>query len=261
MTFTNMDLKVENKVGYLTIQHPPANALDAATFASLSDALDYVENTKEIKVLVITAEGRFFIAGADIKEFHVAFGDAEKGKELALVGQRIFNRIEHFTKPVIAAINGACLGGGFELALSCHMRMVAEQAVLGLPELKLGLIPGFAGSQRLARVIPKAKAIELLLTSRFIDGKEAESLGIANYALPVDELMPKTKKLAESIALEKSSPCISAVLKAVTEGLELSMEQGQALEATLFGHMFCTEDAKEGITAFLEKRMPKFQDK
>lgn len=261
MNFTNVRLEVENRVGYLTIQHPPANALNAATFAGLSDCLNYVELAEEIKVLVLTGEGRFFVAGADIKEFDQAFGDAAKGRELSLVGQRVFNRIENFSKPIIAAINGACLGGGFELALSCHMRIVADQAVLGFPELKLGLIPGFAGTQRLARVIPKAKAIELLLTSQFIDGKEAERLGIANYSSPLAEVIPKAKQLAESIALEKSSTSIAAVLKAVTEGLDLSLEQGQALEAALFGQMFCTEDVKEGVTAFLEKRTPKFKDK
>ena len=261
MNFANVSLNLENRVGYLTIDHPPANALSAVTFAGLSDCLDYAESTEEIKVLIITGKGRFFVAGADIKEFDQAFGHAEKGTELALVGQRVFTRIEHFSKPVIAAINGACLGGGLELALSCHMRIVADQAVLGLPELRLGLIPGFAGTQRLARVIPKAKAIELLLTSQTIDGKEAERIGIANYSLPLAEVLPKAKQLAESIAFEKSSISMAAVLKAVNEGLELPLEQGQALEAKLFGKMFCTEDAKEGITAFLEKRTPEFKDK
>lgn len=261
MNFTNVQFNVENKVGYLTIHHPPANALNAETFAGISDCLDYVESRKDIKVLVITGGGRFFVAGADIKEFDQAFGLAERGTALALVGQRVFTRIEQFSKPVIAVVNGACLGGGFELALSCHMRIIADQAVLGLPELKLGLIPGFAGTQRLARIIPKGKAIELLLTSQFINGKEAEKLGIANYSLPLVEVMPKAKQMAESIALEKSSTSIAAVLQAVNEGLDLPLEQGQALEAKLFGQMFCTEDAKEGVTAFLEKRTPEFKDK
>lgn len=261
MEFTNVSLRIENRVGYVTIKHPPANALNAATFSGLSDCFDYIAAAEEIKAVVITGEGRFFIAGADIKEFDAAFGNAEKGKEIALVGQRLFDRMEQFPKPIIAAINGACLGGGFELALGCHMRIAAEQAQLGLPELKLGLIPGFAGTQRLARIIPKAKALELLLTSQFISGQEAERLGLVNYAVPAEDVLVKAKELAESIALEKSATSIAAALEAVTKGLELTLEAGQALEADLFGQMFCTEDAKEGVSAFLEKRKAEFKDK
>ncbi len=261
MEFTNVSLKVENRVAYATINHPPANALNGATFSGLNDCLDYMLGQDEIKAIVITGEGKFFIAGADIKEFHQAFGNAEKGRELAEVGQRVFDRMEHFPKPIIAAINGACLGGGFELALGCHMRIAAEKAMLGLPELKLGLIPGFAGTQRLARIIPKSKALELLLTSQFITGKEAEALGLVNYAVPLEEVLPRAKQLAESIAHEKGMPSITAVLHAVNKGLDMTLEEGQALEAELFGKMFCTEDAKEGVTAFLEKRTAEFKDR
>lgn len=261
MEFTNVGLRVENRVGYVTIKHRPANALNAATFSGLSACFDYIASADEIKVVVLTGEGRFFIAGADIKEFDPAFGNAEKGKEIALVGQRLFDRMEQFHKPIIAAINGACLGGGFELALGCHMRIAAKQAQFGLPELKLGLIPGFAGTQRLSRMIPKAKAIELLLTSQFISGQEAERLGLVNYAVPVEEVLSKAKEMAEGIALEKSAASIAAALEAVTKGLEMTLEEGQALEADLFGQMFCTEDAKEGVSAFLEKRKAEFKDK
>ncbi|MEW9670783.1 enoyl-CoA hydratase [Ammoniphilus sp. 3BR4] len=261
MEFANVGLKAVNRVGYVTINHPPANALNGVTFAGLNDCLDYILKQDEIKVVVVTGEGKFFVAGADIKEFDQAFGNAEKGKQLAEVGQRVFDRMEQFPKPIIAAINGACLGGGFELALGCHMRIAAEQAMLGLPELKLGLIPGFAGTQRLARILPKGKAIELLLTSQFITGKEAERLGLVNYAVPLENVIPKASQLAEMIAAEKGMPSISAALRAVNQGSEMTIEEGQALEAELFGQMFLTEDAKEGITAFLEKRTANFKDR
>ncbi|RXT14649.1 enoyl-CoA hydratase [Ammoniphilus sp. CFH 90114] len=261
MEFTNVGLKVENRVGYVVITHPPANALNGDTFDGLNACLDYILEQDEIKVVVITGAGKFFVAGADIKEFHQAFGDGEKGRQLAEVGQRVFDRMEQFRKPIIAAINGACLGGGFELALGCHMRIAAEEAMMGLPELKLGLIPGFAGTQRLARILPKSKTIELLLTSEFMTGREAERLGLVNYAVPLEEVLPKAKQLAEAIATEKGMCAIAAALQAVNQGLNRSFEEGQALEAELFGKMFLTEDAKEGITAFVEKRKPQFTDR
>ena len=260
MEFTNVQLRVENRVGYISINHPPANALNAATFSGLSECLDYVEAEKEIKVLVVTGEGKYFVAGADIKEFSPAFGNAAAAQELAKVGQRVFNRMEQFPKPIIASINGACLGGGFELALGCHIRIAAEQATLGLPELKLGLIPGFGGTQRLARLTNKAKALELILTSKFIDGKEAQRLGIVNIAVPLEELNEAVGSLAQSLASEKSAVALASALRAVNAGVESSLEEGLALEAELFGQIFLSEDAKEGVQAFLEKRKAQFKD-
>lgn len=260
MEFTNVQLRVENRVGYISINHPPANALNAATFSGLNECLDYVEAEKEIKVLVVTGEGKYFVAGADIKEFSPAFGNAAAAQELAKVGQRVFNRMEQFPKPIIASINGACLGGGFELALGCHIRIAAEQATLGLPELKLGLIPGFGGTQRLARLTNKAKALELILTSKFIDGKEAQRLGIVNIAVPLEELNEAVGSLAQSLASEKSAVALASALRAVNAGVESSLEEGLALEAELFGQIFLSEDAKEGVQAFLEKRKAQFKD-
>lgn len=261
MEFTNVKLEVTNRVAYVRIDVPPANTLSSATLAGLSDVFDHIEGDDDSKVIVVTGAGKFFVAGADIKEFTHAFGSAEKGEQMARTGQKLFDRIENFSKPVIAAVNGAALGGGLELAMACHMRYVAEDAKLGLPELNLGLIPGFGGTQRLARLTNKAKAVELILTSEFIDGREAERIGLANRALPLDSLMDEVKKVAEKIALEKSAVSIRASLKAVTHGLLAGQESGMDTEAVLFGELFTSEDMKEGVNAFIEKRKAQFTDK
>lgn len=261
MEFSNIGLQVENRVAFVTIQHPPANALNAETLKGLSEALDHVEKNPEVKVIVITGAGKFFVAGADIKEFTEAFDDKEKGQEMSYLGQRLFDRIERLDKPVIAAINGAALGGGLELALSCHLRYVTEEAILGLPELKLGLIPGFGGTQRLARVVGKGKALELILTSQFISGIEAERIGLVNKVLSADALMDEVKKVADHFATEKSATSMAQAIKAVTYGLLSTQEEGMEKEAELFGDLFLSADTKEGINAFIEKRKPSFIDK
>ncbi|AMA72047.1 MULTISPECIES: enoyl-CoA hydratase [Aneurinibacillus] len=261
MEFTNVKLEVANRVAYISIDVPPANTLSSATLSGLSDAFHYAGNNEEIKVVVVTGAGKFFVAGADIKEFTGAFDNPEKAEQMARTGQRLFDRIENFQKPVIAAINGAALGGGLELAMACHMRFAAEDAKLGLPELNLGLIPGFGGTQRLARLTNKAKALELILTSQFIDGKEAERIGLVNRAVPLASLMDEVKKFAEFIALQKSAISIRAALTAVTYGLCTGPESGMEKEAKLFGELFVSDDMKEGVNAFIEKRKAQFTDK
>ena len=261
MSFENIKFKVENRVAYITINNPPANALNSPTIHELSECIGYIAESDEIKSVIITGAGKFFVAGADIKEFKVAFGDEQKGEEMAKAAQCLFDRIEQLKKPVIAAINGACLGGGLELAMSCHLRLAAHEALLGLPELKLGLIPGYGGTQRLARITNKAKALELILTSKPIKGEEAERIGLVNQSIPLEELIPTAKQLAESIAAEKSAVSIAAALEAVSQGLETSLEEGLKLEAKLFGELFGTEDMREGVLAFIDKRQSQFTDK
>jgi enoyl-CoA hydratase len=261
MEFTNVKLEVANKVAYISIDVPPANTLSSATLSGLRAAFDHVANDAQVKVVVVTGAGKFFVAGADIKEFTSAFDNKEKAEQMARDGQQLFDRIENFAKPVIAAINGAALGGGLELAMACHMRFAAEEARLGLPELNLGLIPGFGGTQRLARLTNKAKALELILTSQFIDGKEAERIGLVNRAIPLASLMEEVKKVAELIALEKSAVSVRAALEAVTYGLVAGQESGTDREAKLFGELFVSEDMKEGVNAFIEKRKAEFKDK
>lgn len=259
--YTNLILHIENKVAHVKIDNPPANALSTGMIDSLSRCLQDLANREDVKVITIMGNGKFFVAGADIKEFQTAFGDCQKGKEMAVAAQQLFDNIEGMHKPVIAAINGACLGGGMELAMSCHLRIAAHEAQLGLPELKLGLIPGYGGTQRLPRITNKAKALELILTSDFIKGEEAEKIGLVNKAVPLSELESTVKALSEKIANEKSAVSVSYALRAVSKGLDGSLSDGLKLEANLFGELFATADMKEGITAFIEKRAAKFQDK
>ena len=260
-SFTNINLKIKNYVAYIAINNPPVNVISSSTVKGLDECLDYVTDEQEIKVIVIIGEGKFFAAGADIKEFVEAFDSKEKGKELSIKAQAVFNKIEHFKKPVIATINGACLGGGLELAMSCHMRIAADEAKLGQPELNLGLIPGYGGTQRLPRILNKAKALELILTSQLINGKEAEEIGLVNKSVPLSELMKEVRHFAEMIALNKSQPSISATIEAVNNGLETTLEEGLAIEADLWSNLFITEDIKEGVNAFIEKRKAEFKHK
>ncbi|QCR33481.1 enoyl-CoA hydratase [Lysinibacillus sp. SGAir0095] len=259
--FKNINLKVENRVAYIAINNPPANAMSSQTVSGLSASIDYVASEPEVKVIVITGEGKFFVAGADIKEFVPAFDSEEKGKALSVDAQAVLNKIEQLKKPVIAAINGACLGGGLELAMSCHMRIAADEAKLGQPELNLGLIPGFGGTQRLARLTNKSKALEIILTGQFIGGKEAEYIGLVNKSVPLAELMDEAKQLAEAIALNKSQPSVAATIEAVNKGLETTLDEGLEIEADLWAQLFTTEDMKEGVNAFIEKRKAEFKDK
>jgi enoyl-CoA hydratase len=232
-----------------------------ALIAELSVCIDDLSSNGKVKAIVITGEGKCFAAGADIKEFTTAFGDREKGKQMASTAQTLFDKIERMDKPILCAINGACLGGGLELAMSCHMRIASEDAQLGLPELKLGLIPGYGGTQRLARLTNKAKALELMLISRIITGQEAERIGLVNLAVPANILMSTAIEWAEIIAGEKSALTTNAVLRAVDHGLNTSLKEGLVLESELFGELFASEDTREGIQAFIEKRKAIFQDR
>ncbi len=251
--------KVEDSVAQVSINRPPANALSQGLIKEVDALLDAVEQDDAVRVVVLHGEGRFFSAGADIKEF-TTISTGEGFTQLAKNGQDILERLETFPKPVIAAIHGAALGGGLELAMACHMRFVTESAKLGLPELQLGLIPGFAGTQRLPRYVGVAKAAEMLFTSDPISGVEAVEWGLANRAYSDEELLPKTLEIAKKIA--KKSP---VALKAAIDTLQFSKTpsyyEGVATEAKSFGTVFVSDDAKEGIQAFIEKREPVFQGK
>ena len=251
--------KVEEGVAIATISRPPANALSQGLIQDVNALLDAVENDETVRVIVIHGEGRFFSAGADIKEFtNVQTGEEFTG--LAKKGQDVFERVETFSKPVIAAIHGAALGGGLELAMGCHMRFVTESAKLGLPELSLGLIPGFAGTQRLPRYVGVAKAAEMMFTSDPISGKEAVEWGLANRAFSDEELLTETLKIAKKIA-KKSPIALKAVIQMLNYSKPSSYYDGVNAEANSFGDVFVSEDAKEGIHAFIEKREPVFTGK
>jgi len=247
----------QNSIATITIQRPPANALSSGLLRELSVVLDEIEPNRDIRVIVIHGEGRFFSAGADIKEF-TTVTSSEGFTNLGKFGQDLFDRMEKFPKPIIAAIHGAALGGGLELAMACHIRYVSETAKLGLPELQLGLIPGFAGTQRLPKYVGVARAAEMLFTSEPITGIEAVQYGLANHAYPENEVLDQAYKLAGKIA-KKSPVSIRAAVQLLNYAKTEEFYEGTNKEAELFGEVFVSNDAKEGIQAFLEKREPNFK--
>ena len=259
MTHTWLTQKIEECVATVTINYPPANVLTPQGLMELESTLDELAKNEHVKVLVLTGTGRFFIAGADIRVL-AEIDSSSKGKVMALTGQGIFRKMETWPKPIIAAINGACLGGGLELAMCCHIRLAAEGIRLGQPEINLGIIPGFGGTQRLLRIIGQSKATELILTGDSISAQEGRSLGLVSQVFPPDELMRQATGLARRIA-SKGQMAVRAALKAIRQGSELGLREGLQLEATIFGTLCESEDKQEGLRAFLEKRPPHFKDR
>lgn len=249
-------LTKENDVAKLTLQNPPVNALSTALLHELDAALTELKADRAIKAVIVHGEGRFFAAGADIKEF-TKIESKDEFAALARLGQRVFLRIERFHKPFIAAIHGAALGGGLELAMACHLRLATEDAKLGLPELTLGLIPGFAGTQRLPRLVGKAKALEMIVTGEPITGKEAKMIGLVNAVHREENLLDAARALAEKIT-DKSSVNVKMILELLQYD---DFDKGMTKEAELFAHTYETEDSREGIRAFIEKRKPQFKNR
>lgn len=256
---TLLNTKIEERIATVTINRPPANALSSSVLKELSAVLDDLEHEEEVRVIVINGEGRFFSAGADIKEF-TTVSTGEEFSKLSTYGQELFERIENFSKPIIASIHGAALGGGLELAMGCHFRIVSENAKLGLPELQLGLIPGFAGTTRLPKYVGVAKAAEMLWTSEPITGAEAVKVGLANHAFPEESLLEETYKIARKIAL-KSPVSIRATIELLNITKTEQYRAAVNKEAELFGSVFTSEDGQEGIKAFIDKRQPQFSGK
>ncbi|EIJ79198.1 enoyl-CoA hydratase [Bacillus methanolicus PB1] len=255
----NLSWSHSDMVVTITIKRPPANALSSSLLKQLSAVLDEVESNDHIRVILIHGEGKFFSAGADIKEF-TSIQTGHDFANLAEYGQNLFERLENFSKPIIAAIHGAALGGGLELAMACHFRLVSEDAKLGLPELQLGLIPGFAGTQRLPRYVGIARAAEMMFTSEPITGIEAVQYGLANHAYPESELLDNAYRIAKKIA-KKSPVSIKAAIQLLNYAKTEEFYSGVKKEAELFGKVFVSEDAQEGIRAFIEKREPSFKGK
>lgn len=252
-------MEKDGHVAHAKINHPPANALSSKLIEEVDALLTAAEQDDEIRVVVLSGDGRFFSAGADIKEF-TTVDTGEAFSQLSARGQRVFERLENFSKPVIASIHGAALGGGLELAMACHIRLVTKTAKLGLPELQLGLIPGFAGTQRLPRLVGVAKAAEMMLTSDPINGVDAVKWGLANHAYEDEELYGETIALAKKISA-KSPVAMKHALKALAFTKDQSFYDGVDAEADSFGEVFMSEDAKEGIQAFIEKRQAVFTGK
>jgi enoyl-CoA hydratase/carnithine racemase len=261
----NIRTEIEDKIAVLTIDHPPVNSLNSQVLQELSEAVDELLASKEVKAVVVAGGGtNAFVAGADIPEIKELIEKpddeyAEASKFLEL-GQGINLKIEQADKPFIAAINGFCLGGGLELAMACHVRVCSDRARLGQPEINLGIIPGFGGTQRLARIVGKGKAVELILTGDMIKAQEAYRLNLVNKVVPAGAVLKEARDLARKIVSKSKFP-IAASLRAITEGLDLSIEEGLSVEVDQFVGLAETEDIHEGVSAFLEKRQPEFKDK
>lgn len=257
MSATNIISELKGQVLWLTINRPSQlNALNKETIQELHDALVEANQKKEIRVVVLTGSGeKAFVAGADIKEF--ADFDTNKGKALAAHGQEIlFNYVEQMTKPVIAAINGFALGGGLELAMCSHVRIASDNAKLGLPEVSLGVIPGYGGTQRLAQLVGRGKANEMVFTAGMIGAEEALKWGLVNDVCTLEELPERVEKMAKRMA-QNSPSAIAAAIRAINANYQSGVDGYQA-EIEAFGACFGTSEFKEGTTAFLEKRKPNF---
>ena len=257
--FQTLLTTLENGIYTITINRPDKlNALNKYVFTDLNTALNEIESNAEIKSVIITGAGaKAFVAGADIAEF----GGLNKADAMVLAkrGQDIFARIENSAKPIVAAVNGFALGGGCELAMSCHFRVAAENAKFGQPEVNLGLIPGYGGTQRLVQLIGKGKAMELLMSAHMIDANEAKQLGLVNYVTTAETLLEHTKKILEIIN-SKAPLAVAGCIKAANAVYD-ETKDGYALEIEEFGNAFATDDMKEGTTAFLEKRKAIFNGK
>ncbi|HEU5163824.1 MAG TPA: enoyl-CoA hydratase-related protein [Thermoanaerobaculia bacterium] len=263
MPYENLNnVKTENRDGILvvTIDRPKVlNALNAETVGEIDKVFTEAREDAAVKAVIITGGGeKAFVAGADINE--LARNNAITGKETSERGQAILSRIERFPKVVIAAINGFALGGGCELALACHIRIASEKAQIGLPEVTLGIIPGYGGTQRMARLLGKGKALEMILTGDRIPAADAERIGLVNRVVPAEQLLATAEEMARKIA-SRGPVAVRAAIEAVNVGLEMGFEDGQFLEATLFGLLCATEDTKEGLSAFIEKRAAEFKGK
>ena len=259
MTYENLLASTENSVLTITINRPDKlNALNKKTVEEIGQAIKFAETSNEIKAIIITGAGpKSFVAGADIAEF-VGLS-VEQGKAMAKAGQDVFRQIETCSKPVIAAVNGFALGGGCELSMACHLRIASENAKFGQPEVNLGLIAGYGGTQRLIQYLGKTKATELHMTADLINAEQALDLGLVNYVVPQDQLIPKCLELIEKIK-SKSPKAITGVINSINAYFENGVD-GFNTEVQEFGKCFATEDFKEGTSAFLEKRKANFTGK
>lgn len=254
----NVICKVEGSLAEVTINRPKAlNALNKQTLEELGDVIGELSENNEVKVVIITGAGeKAFVAGADIKEMKDL--NAIQGREFGRLGQKVFSAIEHMPQVVIAAVNGFALGGGCELALSCDIRLASKKAKFGQPEVSLGITPGFAGTQRLPRIIGKGLAKEIIFLGEPIDANEAYRIGLVNKLYEPEELLDKAKEMAIKIA-SKGTYAVSLAKSAINDGMNMDTESAYKYEADVFGLCFATEDQKEGMSAFIERRKPDFK--
>lgn len=257
MSYNNILTETQDGIILITINRPKKlNALNIDTIQELHEAFDTANKDKNIKVIIITGSGeKAFVAGADISEF--SDFDVEEGQELAAEGQELlFNLIENLSTPVIAAVNGFALGGGLELAMACHFRLASNNAKMGLPEVSLGVIPGYGGTQRLPQLVGKGRAMEMIMTAGMIDANQALNYGLINHVTTPEELLPLCEKIAGKI-MRNSSVAIKSAIKAINANFKDGVN-GFDVEIEQFGNCFGTDDFKEGTSAFLEKRKANF---
>jgi enoyl-CoA hydratase len=260
MNFENILVEIDGSLAQVTINRPSKlNALNKATIQDLHDGLALLDANSAIKAIILTGAGeKAFVAGADISEF--AHFSVEEGAQLAALGQELlFDFVENMKTPVIAAVNGFALGGGLELAMSCHFRVASDNAKMGLPEVTLGVIPGYGGTQRLPQLVGKGRAMEMIMTASMIDAETAKNYGLVNHVVPQAELLEFTSGIASKI-IKNSPVAINYAIKAVNAGF-VDAKEGFSTEIKSFGKCFGTEDFKEGTTAFLEKRKAEFPGK
>lgn len=259
MTWENVILKKEDNIGILSINRPDAlNALNSEVLDELNEAIDEVIKDEDIYVLILTGEGRSFVAGADIGEMKDL--NPSEARDFAHKGMSVFRKIELMEKPVIAAVNGFALGGGCELSMCCDIRIASDKAKFGQPEVGLGITPGFAGTQRLARLVGLSIAKELIFTTDIIGADEAYRVGLVNKVVSPEELMDSAMEMAKKIA-SKGQIAVRYSKTAINRGIETDIDTGTAIEKDLFGLCFATEDQKEGMEAFLNKAKPNFKQK
>jgi enoyl-CoA hydratase len=258
--YKNLLIKKEEGIGWIIINRPDKlNALNAETVKELYEAFLSLQESSDVRIVILTGAGdKAFIAGADISE--LAKLDFNRAKDYALEGQEVTKLIENLRKPVIAAVNGFALGGGTEMALACHIRIASEKAKMGQPEVKLGVIPGFGGTQRLARLAGKGMAMELILSGRMINAQEALQMGLVNRVVPHEELRTTCESLAKEM-IANAPLALEYSISAINAGLDKPLGEGLLYEADMFGKSCDTEDSKEGTQAFLEKRKADFQGK
>jgi enoyl-CoA hydratase len=256
----NLSVEQDGATAIVTVDRPKVlNALNSATLDELHALMLRLRQDDAVRCVVITGAGeKSFVAGADITE--LAVQSPAGGREQAIRGQQVFDAVEHLGKPVIAAINGYALGGGCELAMACTIRLASDNARLGQPEINLGLIPGYGGTQRLPRIVGSGRALELLLTGEQISAQQALRIGLVNRVVPAAELMTEARRLAQMLA-GKPPIAVRYILDAVHRGLQVPLHEAQVFEATLFGLVASTDDMREGTSAFLQKRKPEFKGK
>ncbi len=259
MSDRKISYRVEDRIAFLTINNPPMNAISREVAQQLDEAVVEIGKDDNIKAVIFSGEGRAFISGADIRMLKEV-KDRHQARNVTSVLHGALNKLEALRKPVIAAVHGFCLGGGLEVALACHMRVAGEKAVFGVPEIKLGIYPGAGGTQRLPRVVGKAKALEMILTGEFISAQEALQWGLVNKVVPQEKVQEAAHSLAEQI-VSKGKLAVEYAMMVVTEGLKMDLQKGLDLEEEYFGILCETEDMQEGMAAFLEKRDPKFKDR